>query len=444
MHSTLFALGVSALAAVLIPSIAAAESKPVEAVATWLARAEAARRTSDLGTEIRSLARVLELDPTHSATHARLSDLSGPASRDPLPERQATISRAMDHPYDPSALLAGGEALAQEGRLGSAIELFERAVWLADVDPAAALDALLMLREVSPDWRSRRVVPVHVYADAAIRSSLGWRFALRTAWLSASNALGDVLETRFVPIEIAAFDSSEPANDLDAMYRDFVEKVKHPEEGIAVVITGRPVPSLPGVWKKGVAELLGRSLAIHMEPGATQSRVLAHELLHLYGAIHVLDDVESLMNPTGTSFKLDAGSYRIAHAMIGRSFGPGGIERNILPSVDLRRATDAYLDALGANLALRDVGIQTGNSRERAASRVHRATSLDEHFADAARIVAGLMIADSRRADALQLLELAAELYPLNSAKGQQVSREADTLRRELARSGAPVADHGR
>ncbi len=445
MHNNSVSLGMCALAAALISSLAVAESLHEDSVATWLARAAAERSIADHDAEIRSLTRVLELDSTHPASHARLSELSGPAPRDALADRQARIRRAMDHPYDPAALVRGGEALAQDGRLDESLELLEKAVWLADLDPASALEALQMLRERSPDWRARRVVPVHVYADAALRSSAGWRFALRTAWLSASNSLDEVLKTRFVPIAISAFDPGGQADDLDAMYRDFVEKVSPPQEGIAAVITGRPVPPLPGVWKKGVAELLGRSLAIRIEPGACQSRVLSHELLHLYGAIHVLDEEESLMNPTGTSFKLDTGSYRIAQAMVARSFGPGGIEHNVLPFIDLRRAIDAYLGALSANLGFRAAGIEEaqniGVSRQLAAGWARQATGLDSHFADAARIVAGLMIADSRRTEALRLLELAEELYPLNSWKGQQVAREADALRRELARSKPPVAD---
>jgi tetratricopeptide (TPR) repeat protein len=440
-------LGICALATVPTSSIASAAALNENSVGTWLARASVQRGAADRDAEIRSLTRVLELDGTHPATHARLSELSGPAPRHALTNSEQKIHRAMDHPYDPEALLRGGQALAQQGRVDESIELLERAVWLADLDPSSALEALMALRELSPQWHGRRVVPVQVYADDKLRSGAGWRFALRTAWLSASNSLDEVLKTRFVPIAITAFDPGDRSNDLDAMYRRFVEKVPPPVEGIAAWMTGRPVPSLPGVWKKGVAELLGRSMAVRIEPGASQSRVLSHELLHLYGAIHVLDDVESLMNPAGTSFKLDAGSFRITQAMAHRSFGAGGIQRNVLPFVDLKRVTDAYLDALSANLAFRDMGItearQVETSRDAAARRVQRATSLDSHFGDAARVAGGLMIADSRRAEALRLLEIAAQLYPINSAKGLKVAREADALRLDLARSNPPVADRG-
>ncbi len=36
-------------------------------------------------------------------------------------------------------------------------------------------------------------------------------------------------------------------------------------------------------------------MTVRLEAGASESRVLAHEILHLYGTIHVLDDLESLI-----------------------------------------------------------------------------------------------------------------------------------------------------
>jgi len=421
-----------------------ADPNPVEPLSSALARAESLRRSSDPAAEVSALIRVLELDPTHPATHARLAEMTGPAPRSGRTTPAAKIQRAFDHPYDPAALLAGGEALAAQGRSTEAIELLEKAVWLADLDPASALDALLKLREWSGAWAARRVVPVHVYADAALRSGAGWRFALRTAWLSASNSLDDVLQTRFVPILIAPFDAAGDVDpdgerdELDALYGQFVATTDPPEEGILALITGRPVSPGPGARKKGVAELLGRSLAVRLDPGASQTRVLAHELLHLYGAIHVLDDLESLMNPTGSSLKLDSGSCRIAQAMARRAFASGGIERNVLPFVELRRATDAYLAALSTNLVFRDAGIVEAKrevSRARAVDRVHHATRLDPHLGDAARVVAVLMIADGRRSEALRLLELASQLYGEDTVAGKQATAEADVLRQQLAGS---------
>ena len=180
MHRRFVHSGLIGAAAALVASLALADSpladsQEANSVAEWSSKAAAARRASDVSAEVRSLARLLELDPTHPPSHARLADLSGPAPKDPLLDRQAAIERATDHPYDPFALLRGGEVLAHEGRRDEAVELLERSVWLADLDPASALDALLILREISPAWRARRVVPVEVYADTALRSRPGWR-----------------------------------------------------------------------------------------------------------------------------------------------------------------------------------------------------------------------------------------------------------------------------
>ncbi len=438
------------LVAILFASPASADAREDKNIANWLARATESREAGDRDTAVRALIRVLEAQPIHPIAHQRLLEISGPAGKRELLDPEAKIRRAMAHPYDSAALLQGAVALIGAARLEEAIQMLERAVWLADRDPASALDAALVLRKIAPGWQTRRIVPVHVHADAAVRSTEGWRFAVRAWWLSASNSLDGTLRTRFVPILIDAFDPREGVDDLNAIHAEFLEKVKPPEEGIAALMTGRPGPTGPGAHESGVAELLGRTLVVRIVPGANEERVLAHEILHLYGAMHMPDEVDSLMNRSAPSPKLDLVTAKIVRSLVERTFGPGGIEHNVLPHVDLRQTTDAYVDALDTVLAFSDSGDADVRksftvSRTETARNEPHVSSLDPHFADVARIVSVLMLADSRRSDALRLLDLAVDLYGASdSEKSVQTARMADLLRRDGARSKLANADAGR
>jgi hypothetical protein len=332
------------------------------------------------------------------------------------------------------------------GRIDEALEFLERAVWLADVDPQSGLTALRRLKELSEPWRRRRIVPVHVHVDASIRARDGWLFRMRTLWLSVSTTLDEVLETRFVPVMIGGFQVSESSSDLDSIHEVFLTSTPPPAEGILAAVTERAIPDGVGLAKKGVAEFLGRSLVVRMPADASKSRVLAHEILHLYGAIHVLDGVDTLMNPTGTALILDAPSLRIVRALRGRGFGPGGIEANVLPWIDLTETVDAYRAALSVNLGMRDAGVTkalrgAGESAGRAAKQVQRATQLDPHLADVARLVAVLTLADGRRADALALLKLSSQLYGESSPRGRETAEQARQLSHALEGAAASTPD---
>jgi hypothetical protein len=404
--------------------------------------AEVERRAGNREAEYALLARVLDRASAHSGAHARLAELTGPAPARSVAGSDDLVQRALLHPYDPAALVAAAEALARRGRADQAVEYLERVVWLADLDSSSTRIAIRQLSRLSDAWSGRRIVPIQVHADELIRAQPGWRFRIRTLWLSVSKTLDEVLETRFVPIAIGSFDLGEAPNDLDLIHEIFVANARAPSDGILAAVTERAIPTGTGVFKKGVAEFLGRSLVVRLEPRATQSRVLAHEILHLYGAIHVLDDVDTLMNPAGTSLVLDGPSIRIVRALRGRAFRPGGIEENVLPWIDLGETVTAYRTALSVNLDLRDAGIAEAlethlTSPAQAALRTRQATRLDTHLADAARLVAALMLADARREEALRLLNLSSQLYGVDTPRGRETAKQVERLRISL---GAPAS----
>ncbi len=141
--------------------------------------AEAERLAGNQAAEFAYLAQVIEHDDAHSRAHSRLAEITGRAPASLIPRSDDLVIRAQRYPYDPRALVAGAEALLQRGRNDQAIEYLERAVWLADLDPSAALVAIRRLQVLSSDWNRQRIVPVQVHADELIRAQPGWKFEMR-------------------------------------------------------------------------------------------------------------------------------------------------------------------------------------------------------------------------------------------------------------------------
>jgi len=115
------------------------------AVTELLRLAEVERRAGDGEAEDEYLAPVIELDSSHSRAHARLAEITGPAPTSRIATPDALVFRALQHPYDPKALVAAAGVLAERGDTDRALGFLERAVWLADLDPAASLGSIRQL-----------------------------------------------------------------------------------------------------------------------------------------------------------------------------------------------------------------------------------------------------------------------------------------------------------
>jgi len=411
----------------------AANPEAVDAL-VGLADLEAAEGRPAAAREL--LERAARLDFRRPGVHGRLLDLTGRAPAGPLAGAREALECAQAHPYDPRALAEAGARLVAEGHGSQAAPLLKKAVWLADLDPDAARRALALLPSVDPAWKERRVVPVRVFADETLRAQPHWEFRIRLLWLGLSNSLDPVLATRFVPVEIRALRSGRGPLTLEPWYERFRLSLARAPAGIVAAFTERPPPPTSGLHSRGLAEFLGRYLVVRLEPGQTASRVLAHEVLHLYGAVHVSPELESLMNPTGESKRLDAANQRIARALRARTFQGIGFEGDVLAHADLDEVVAAYEAALAVNMLFRNAGItqafrSSAYSRPLAARKARRATRLDPHLADVSLMLARLMLADGRRGEALLLLDSAARLYG-NTPDGRRARAAAEALAREL------------
>jgi hypothetical protein len=315
-------------------------------------------------------------------------------------------------------------------------------LWLADLDRRSARKAWDLLTRVEPRWGAWRAVYVHSYADESIRSRPEWRFRLRLAWLAASRTLGPLLDVRFLPASLQGFSSSEASASLasiDAAFR--AQTPRAPAEGVLAAFTERAAP--PGADRLGQAEFLGRRLVVRLDQQPGPSRTLIHELLHLYGGVHVADDVESLMNPAGGALVLDPLNARIVREIRARSFR-GQLDADVLEVVDLEATTRAYEDALRANLAFRQAGLAeafelaASSSRFEAQRAAARVLALDPHLGDVARFVALLLWRGDKPASAAFLLETASRLYGPRTANGRKAAADAERIWRTILPSAGP------
>ena len=135
--------------------------------------------------------------------------------------------------------------------------------------------------------------------------------------------------------------------------------------------------------------------------------------------------------------QLDRPSARVVRAMRRRVFLTGDARRDVLPHIDLAEAISAYEAVLAVNLNFRRMGLQAAfrtrrTSRYQAADEARVAVGMDAHLADVLDIVAALLRADRRPAEALILLDAAARLYGSDTARGRETSAAAESLRRWL------------
>jgi len=387
------------------------------------------------------LERALRADPVHLEAHAELALLTGRAQRRPSRDLAEALRVAEAHPYDPWGRLQAARLLLARGKREEARAQLADRTWFADLAPASGMAAFRLLQRLDERWADRRVVPVHCYADESIRRSPGWEMRLRAVWASLSGSLDPVLETSFVVISLSPFSSGNAGSELESIEEAFRSSVRAlPAAGIIAAFTERPVPKRRGKQRLGQAEYLGRRMAVRLEPREVKSRTLIHEVLHLYGAVHINPDLDSIMNPSGASLDLDPANQTIIELLRRRRFGPGGVEANVLPFVDQGALTAAIAQALRLNLEFRRLGVLEAleakeSSRFLGARKAREAAALDPDLASVARFTAVLLAEQERFASAARFMEAAAQLHGPRSAEGREARARAEALLRRARES---------
>jgi len=401
--------------------------------AAQLGLAELAHARGDAATARARLDAALEVAPLDPRIHQRRLEWTGLAPPGPVAGPEAVRARARAHPYDPRAQLAAARLAIAEGHEAAARAELQRALLTADLAPAAAPAAAKLL--ASLDATERRFVPVHLYADETVRADPGWEFELRLSWGRASAALRPLLATTFVPIAIHPFSSDGLSDDLGSIDRAMLASIERlPLDGIIAGFTRRGSPRTPQAHRLGEAQYFGREMVVRIDPKDLQGRTLAHEILHLYGAMHLSPEIPSLMNPSGGEWTLDPYNAAIIRLTASRRFGPGSFERNVLQHVEDAALADALVHAIAVNVRFRNAGIAEALSEARTSRvvgrmRARRATGDDSQLALVARLTAFVLIRADRPAEGVLMMESAARLYGPRSAEGRAAQKQADRWR---------------
>jgi len=378
--------------------------------------------------------------------HEQLLELTG---LDPDPAPSPGLDDALDrltrHPYDPAAHLRVAEAGLRDARRTAGpppawVEgRLRDALWLADLRPATAQRAFALWTSLDPGRADWRLVPVVVFADEGVRRDPAWRMRLRDLWRNASESLAPLLETRFVVRDLEPFragDAGDALSDLEAAFLATAPRL--PSDGIIALFTTREAPRRPGA-RLGQAQLLGRRLLVRVAPRAEESRVLLHELLHLYGAVHVAPGEGSLMNPSGESLVVDAANAAIVARTRTRRFAAGGPDTSVFPYVDEEALAAAWVQWLERNLDLRESALaearaESAISRYSGARLARGATALDPHLADVCDAVARILLRNRRYSEAARFFGFAARLHGADTPAGRAAAAESDRALRTGSR----------
>lgn len=434
--------GDSARAQGLFEQVAAADQS---AVGARIALAGLVRRL-DPARARALLSEAYTVDPLDPVAAAAYAEVTGPAPRHPAPIDVASArDRAAAHPFDLFAAVAWAElALAEAAGSAdakAALEAVSERLFVADLDVASAWRGIELLRAHESAWADRRVVWVHSWADETVRRHVGWRMRLRGLWRGQNEALEPVLGTVYLPATLGEFLAPTASPQLARVHEAWLRDVHSwPSEGILSAFTERPGPKLSG-YRLGVAELSGRRLVVRLAPGERDSRTLTHEVLHLYGAVHVRAEVDSLMNPSGDSVTLDRGNHRIAVLLRDRKFRGRGLEVDSFPFVDVDALTSAYEQVLRVNLAFRALGLDRvlearETSRYYAANLARKEVALDAHFADVASLVGNLLLHQQRLIEAAFFFDGAARLYGPDTRAGAARRERFEEIYRVLKARG--------
>ncbi len=375
------------------------------------------------------------------ALQQEFAEITGVARRRSVKSDREAIQLAVDYPFDPWAVFTAGRAAAIAGQPDIAMTYFESTLWLSMADPSMGKLAFGELQRLSPQWRERRLVPVQIWADETVRADPAWLFRSIHLFRNLSHDSDAMVKTVFLPVSRHAFESGDGFPTLaNIMQRFYESNPRIAPNGIVIILTERKPPDLRGEsWRLGQAEFLGRIMTVRLEPGELRSRVLAHELLHLYGGIHISPETKSIMNPSGGSYTLDPINASIFKTLRNRRFHSTGIENNVFPWIDIAQAADAYEQGVLLNLKYRKAGMMEARkdyseSPYVAAQRAQKAQQLDEHLISITNFLANLRLAQGETLQAIQTLRVTYQLQGPNTGAGRKTLARIQRLEAGLLR----------
>ncbi len=399
------------------------------------------RRQGDIKSARTELEKAFVRNLRGPALQQEFAEITGAAPRRPVNSAQEAVQLASDYPFDPWAVFIAGEVAAASDQPEIAMQYFKSALWLTMANPQIGMQAFDRLQGLSEEWQERRLVPVHIWGDETIRADSAWQFRAIHLFRNLSQDSDPMVKTIFLPVSTHPFESGSGFPTLSNINQRFRESnPKIPGYGIVIILTERAAPDLPGEsWRLGQAQFLGRVMTVRLQPDELRSRVLAHELLHLYGGIHISPEAKSIMNPSGDSYKLDPINAAIFTNMRNRRFNNAGIEKNVFPWIDMQQAAKIYKKGLRLNLGFRNAGmIEARNDFSEspyvAAQRAQKAQQLDEHLISISNFLANLLLVQGERVEAIETLHLTRQLQGPNTSNGRKTQARIQRIESSLMR----------
>ena len=392
----------------------------------WIVAARLALGEGSPGVSREHLEQALAHDPYAAEAHDLLAKLTSHAA---VSSQLGPTLQLRVRPYDLHVRRVAAEQLIDAGRFEEALSAIEESLWLADQDEGEVLQLLKLEQNLRKKPRS--IVWVNSYADEELRAMPGWKYQIRVFWREANRVLSPILGLRFLPRRIEDFSIPSNVGELQSIEMAFLRRLgETPPAGVLVAFSGREPSQRRGHFRRGQADFLGRRVVVRVEESLQTSRILAHEMLHLFGAVHVVSDLDSLMNPSGSSKKLDALNAEIVRSLRLRSFESDELESEVFSKVNLSETTDAYLALLKVNLAYRNIANQSVRDPG------VRVAGLDPHLADVSRFVGRLLERQGKIQEAQKWMGNAARLYGFASLKGKGALAEMERLQALPAVSG--------
>jgi tetratricopeptide (TPR) repeat protein len=272
------------------------------------------------------------------------------------PEPAETVSPEVE------PTIAGAQALIRQGRQTAAVRLLRT----LRESGAEATEAAQLLRELK---QGRRLVRVRAAADPVFRSLPDWEARLRARMTAAAGELSRQVELDFALVDVEPWELSGVAEggmevvadlrtgvsstDVDVVIGFLAERREPPAVGERLELRGQTLglaPCFAGTVVV-VEVAASRDGTEWRMPEATLRENLAHELGHLFGAVHVTGESVMRVEPGGSpTLELDALNLEVMRACRWIDFSA---QFPSLEPADLSRLETAYA-ALAAGSAADD------------------------------------------------------------------------------------------
>ena len=258
---------------------------------------------------------------------------------------------------------------------------------------------LLFLTSLYPEERTLRV---WVFGDEEFRTDAGWKFKAAQAVQKASDDFHRSFEIVLSIEKYGDWNSPDSLTSLDLVAFDLETKVHKKEADFLIVFSAQK--TLDQRYSGYALSREGVILIQEFGDLSRQTRVLEHELAHLFGAVH-LNDPSSVMDVLGRGYGFDALTSSLIRLNRNRSFNPVYFP---IPKENRPKAAEIYKKILAG------MRVQKSQGRGGAKKFMAGTNPDDQNLEDVHLILAQIYTENRQYDEALTECQKAMKLNPLN------------------------------